>query len=109
MASTLPDQTWISYIDLSVVDLESKTLQGVKDELALDETKQYVLENTTVDFQKLLDKEVLRITGPLEADFIVKVRPNKHARVELVYAEKTDTLDSLIMLNKFNSAPKWVP
>ncbi|XP_057193723.1 ADAMTS-like protein 1 isoform X2 [Triplophysa rosa] len=54
--------------------LESKTLQGVKDELALDETKQYVLENTTVDFQKLPDKEVLRITGPLGADFIVKIK-----------------------------------
>lgn len=49
-------------------------MQGVKDDLALDETKQYMLENTTVDFQKLLDKEVLRITGPLGADFIVKVR-----------------------------------
>lgn len=54
--------------------LESKTLQGVKDELSLDETRQYVLENTTVDFQQLLDKAVLRITGPLGADFIVKVK-----------------------------------
>lgn len=61
-------------LDLSHVDLESKTLQGVKDELSLDETRQYVLENTTVDFQQLLDKAVLRITGPLGADFIVKVR-----------------------------------
>ncbi|XP_051991912.1 ADAMTS-like protein 1 isoform X1 [Xyrauchen texanus] len=54
--------------------LESKTLQGLKDELSLDETRQYVLENTTVDFQQLSDKEVLRITGPLGADFTVKVK-----------------------------------
>ncbi|XP_036452499.1 LOW QUALITY PROTEIN: ADAMTS-like protein 1 [Colossoma macropomum] len=53
--------------------LESKTLQGAKGETSLDGTKQYILENTTIDFQKLSDKEVLRITGPLEADFTVKV------------------------------------
>ncbi|XP_076828014.1 ADAMTS-like protein 1 isoform X2 [Brachyhypopomus gauderio] len=58
--------------------LESKSLHGVKGELSLDGTKQYILENTTVDFQKLSDKEVLRITGPLEADFTIKVR---YARV----------------------------
>ncbi|XP_030635061.1 ADAMTS-like protein 1 [Chanos chanos] len=54
--------------------LESKTLQGVKGELSLDVSKQYFLENTTVDFQKLSDKEVLRIAGPLGADFTVKVQ-----------------------------------
>ncbi|XP_065806720.1 ADAMTS-like protein 1 isoform X5 [Labrus bergylta] len=53
--------------------VESKTLQAVKDELVLDNSGQYHLENTTLDFQKLSDKEVLRITGPLGADFTVKV------------------------------------
>ncbi|KAM3590519.1 uncharacterized protein V6R79_011056 [Siganus canaliculatus] len=53
--------------------VESKTLQGEKGELVLDKSGQYYLENTTLDFQKLSDKEVLRITGPLEADFTVKV------------------------------------
>ncbi|CAN9509520.1 unnamed protein product [Ophioblennius macclurei] len=54
--------------------VESKTLQGVKDEVALDKSGQYHLENTTLDYQKLSDKEVLRITGPLGADFTVKVQ-----------------------------------
>ncbi|XP_039465393.1 ADAMTS-like protein 1 isoform X2 [Oreochromis aureus] len=54
--------------------MESKTLQGVRDELVLDRSRQYYIENTTVDYQKLSDKEVLRITGPLGADFTVKVQ-----------------------------------
>ncbi|XP_023155729.2 ADAMTS-like protein 1 isoform X2 [Amphiprion ocellaris] len=54
--------------------VESKTLEGVKDELVLDKSGQYHLENTTLDYQKLSDKEVLRITGPLGADFTVKVQ-----------------------------------
>ncbi|XP_066537381.1 ADAMTS-like protein 1 [Hoplias malabaricus] len=53
--------------------LESKTLQGAKGELSLEGTKQYLLENTTIDFQKLSDKEILRINGPLEADFTVNI------------------------------------
>lgn len=56
------------------LDVESKTLQGVKDELVLDKSGQYHLENTTLDYQKLSDKEVLRITGPLGADFTINVR-----------------------------------
>lgn len=40
----------------------------------LDQSGQYHLENTTLDYQKLSDKEVLRITGPLGADFTIKVR-----------------------------------
>ncbi|MFT7806324.1 ADAMTS-like protein 1 isoform X1 [Arapaima gigas] len=55
--------------------LESKTLQGVKGENSLGGSGQYHLENTTIDFQKFPDKEVLRITGPLGADFTVKIRP----------------------------------
>ncbi|KAL6118680.1 adamtsl1 [Pungitius sinensis] len=54
--------------------VESKTLQGVIGELILDKSGQYHLENTTLDYQKLSDKEVLRITGPLGADFTVKVQ-----------------------------------
>ncbi|XP_026209246.1 ADAMTS-like protein 1 isoform X2 [Anabas testudineus] len=54
--------------------VESKTLQGVKGELVLDTSGQYLLENTTLDYQQLSDKEVLRITGPLGADFTVKVQ-----------------------------------
>ncbi|KAF1380539.1 hypothetical protein PFLUV_G00164900 [Perca fluviatilis] len=54
--------------------VESKTLQGVNGELVFDKSGQYNLENTTLDYQKLSDKEVLRITGPLGADFTVKVQ-----------------------------------
>ncbi|KAG9345511.1 hypothetical protein JZ751_008655 [Albula glossodonta] len=53
--------------------LESKTLQGVKGESSLSGSGTHHLENTTVDFQKFPDKEVLRITGPLGADFTVKI------------------------------------
>ncbi|XP_061565851.1 ADAMTS-like protein 1 isoform X1 [Cololabis saira] len=54
--------------------VESKTLQGVKSELVLDRSGQYHLENTSLDYQKLADKEILRMTGPLGADFTVKVQ-----------------------------------
>ncbi|XP_077400999.1 ADAMTS-like protein 1 isoform X4 [Vanacampus margaritifer] len=54
--------------------VESKTLQGVKDGRILDKSGQYQLENTTLDYQKLADKEVLRIPGPLGADFTIQVQ-----------------------------------
>ena len=71
-----PSVTIPIYLYVSSLDVESKTLQGVKDELVLDKSGQYHLENTTLDYQKLSDKEVLRITGPLGADFTVKVSLN---------------------------------
>ncbi|XP_051934232.1 ADAMTS-like protein 1 isoform X1 [Hippocampus zosterae] len=54
--------------------VESKTLQGVKGQCVLDQSAQYQLENTTLDYQKLSDKEVLRIPGPLGADFTIQVQ-----------------------------------
>ncbi|XP_049591165.1 ADAMTS-like protein 1 isoform X3 [Syngnathus scovelli] len=54
--------------------VESKTLQGVKGQLILDKSGQYQLENTTLDYQKLSDKEVLKIPGPLGADFTIQVQ-----------------------------------
>ncbi|CAG5929303.1 unnamed protein product [Menidia menidia] len=54
--------------------VESKTLEGEKSELMLDKSGQYHLENTILDYQKLSDKEVLRMTGPLGADFTVNVQ-----------------------------------
>uniref|UniRef100_A0AAY3ZVY6 Ig-like domain-containing protein n=1 Tax=Denticeps clupeoides TaxID=299321 RepID=A0AAY3ZVY6_9TELE len=67
--------------------LETKTLQGMKGELSLDASQQYHLENTTVEYQKLPDKEVLRITGPLGADFSVKVRncPGADSVVQFIF------------------------
>ncbi|XP_032439407.1 ADAMTS-like protein 1 isoform X4 [Xiphophorus hellerii] len=40
----------------------------------LDQSGQYYLENTTLDFQKLSDKEILRMTGPLGADCTIKIQ-----------------------------------
>ncbi|XP_053321867.1 ADAMTS-like protein 1 [Spea bombifrons] len=54
--------------------LETKTLQGVKGENSLSSTGSILVDNTTVDFQRFLDKEILRMLGPLSADFSVKVR-----------------------------------
>ncbi|XP_043953639.1 ADAMTS-like protein 1 isoform X1 [Gambusia affinis] len=54
--------------------VEGKTLLGEKTELTLDQSGQYYLENTTLDFQKLSDKEILRMTGPLGADFTIKIQ-----------------------------------
>lgn len=59
---------------MSPADVESRTLQGVLGELVLDRSGLRHLENTTLDFQKLPDKAILRIVGPLGADFTVKVR-----------------------------------
>ncbi|CAL8327506.1 unnamed protein product [Lota lota] len=54
--------------------IESKTLQGVKGELSLEASGQQHLENTTLDYQKHSDKAVMRMAGPLGADFTVKVQ-----------------------------------
>ncbi|KAG7497035.1 ADAMTS 1 isoform X1 [Solea senegalensis] len=54
--------------------VESKSLHGLKGELVFDTTGQYHMDNTSLDFQKLSDKEILRITGPLGADFTIKVQ-----------------------------------
>eukprot|EP00062_Callorhinchus_milii_P002384 gi/632939167/ref/XP_007908005.1/ PREDICTED: ADAMTS-like protein 3 [Callorhinchus milii] len=54
--------------------IESKTLQGRKEEHNLNTVGSYDIENTTVEFQKSSDKEILKIQGPLGADFIIKTR-----------------------------------
>ncbi|XP_062064145.1 ADAMTS-like protein 1 isoform X4 [Lepus europaeus] len=54
--------------------LETKTLQGTKGENSLSSTGTFLVDNSSVDFQKFPDKEILRMAGPLTADFIVKVR-----------------------------------
>ncbi|KAB0392837.1 hypothetical protein E2I00_016718 [Balaenoptera physalus] len=52
--------------------LETKTLQGAKGENSLSSTGIFLVDNSSVDFQKFPDKEILRMAGPLTADFIVK-------------------------------------
>ncbi|KAF7244551.1 ADAMTS-like protein 1 [Varanus komodoensis] len=53
--------------------LETKTLQGVKGETSLSSTGSFLVDNSSVDFQKFPDKEILRMPGPLTADFTVKI------------------------------------
>lgn len=73
--STDQSSAWIAQRSaVSSADVESQTLQGVLGELVLDKPGLHHLENTTLDFQKLSDKEILRISGPLGADFTIKVR-----------------------------------
>ena len=60
------------------VDLETKTLQGAKGENSLSSTSIFLVDNSSVDFQKFPDKEILRMAGPLTADFIVKVSPFRY-------------------------------
>ncbi|KAM5331461.1 ADAMTS-like protein 1 isoform 2-T2 [Glossophaga mutica] len=54
--------------------LETKTLQGAKGENSLSSTGIFLVDNSSVDFQKFPDKEILKMVGPLTADFIVKIR-----------------------------------
>ncbi|XP_021108553.1 ADAMTS-like protein 1 [Heterocephalus glaber] len=54
--------------------LETKTLHGAKGENSLSSTGTFLVDNSSVDFQKLPDKEILRMTGPLMADFIIKIQ-----------------------------------
>ncbi|XP_069482074.1 ADAMTS-like protein 1 [Ambystoma mexicanum] len=53
--------------------LETKTLQGVKGENSLGTTGAFLVDNTSIDFQRFPDKEILRMVGPLSADFIIKI------------------------------------
>uniref|UniRef100_A0A8C9U8H2 ADAMTS like 3 n=1 Tax=Serinus canaria TaxID=9135 RepID=A0A8C9U8H2_SERCA len=54
--------------------IESKTLQGEKGEHSFNAPGTFLIENTTVEFQKSTDREIIKIQGPLGADFIVKTR-----------------------------------
>lgn len=53
--------------------IESKTLQGETGEHSFTTPGSYVIENTTVEFQRGSEREILKMPGPLRADFIVKV------------------------------------
>ncbi|XP_078283680.1 ADAMTS-like protein 3 isoform X1 [Rhinoraja longicauda] len=54
--------------------IESQTLQGHRGEHNLTSPGMSVIENSTVEFHKASDKEVLKMEGPLQADFIIKTR-----------------------------------
>ncbi|KAM5291896.1 ADAMTS-like protein 3 [Ctenodactylus gundi] len=54
--------------------IESKTLQGSKGEHSFSSTGVFIVENTTVEFQKSPERQTFKIPGPLTADFIFKTR-----------------------------------
>ncbi|XP_005381511.1 PREDICTED: ADAMTS-like protein 3 isoform X2 [Chinchilla lanigera] len=54
--------------------IESKTLQGSKGEHSFNTPGVFVVENTTVEFQKGSERQTFKIAGPLMADFIFKTR-----------------------------------
>ncbi|XP_068131428.1 ADAMTS-like protein 3 isoform X2 [Hyperolius riggenbachi] len=56
------------------VFIESKTLQGETGEHSFISPGSYTIENTTVEFQKGSEREILKMPGPLRADFIIKTR-----------------------------------
>lgn len=58
---------------VSSLVIESKTLQGEKGEHSFNAPGTFVVENTTLEFQKSTDREIIKIQGPLGADFIIKV------------------------------------
>ncbi|KAG8516403.1 ADAMTS-like protein 3 [Galemys pyrenaicus] len=53
---------------------ESRTLQGGRGEHAFGSPGVFVVENTTVEFQRGPERQAFRIAGPLAADFIFKTR-----------------------------------
>ncbi|KAB0368872.1 hypothetical protein FD755_019906 [Muntiacus reevesi] len=67
--------------------LETKTLQGAKGENSLSSTGIFLVDNSSVDFQKFPDKEILRMAGPLTADFIVKIRSSgpENSTVQFIF------------------------
>ncbi|XP_060473503.2 ADAMTS-like protein 3 [Panthera onca] len=54
--------------------IESKTLQGSKREHSFNSPGVFVVENTTVEFQRGSERQTFKIPGPLMADFIFKTR-----------------------------------
>ncbi|XP_019495772.1 PREDICTED: ADAMTS-like protein 3 [Hipposideros armiger] len=54
--------------------IESKTLQGNKGEHSFNSAGVFVVENTTVEFQRGSERQTFKIPGPLMADFIFKTR-----------------------------------
>nr|XP_045000947.1 ADAMTS-like protein 3 isoform X1 [Jaculus jaculus] len=54
--------------------IESKTLQGSRGEHNFNSPGVFVVENTTIEFQKGSERQTFKIPGPLMADFIFKTR-----------------------------------
>uniref|UniRef100_A0A7N6FC88 ADAMTS-like 3 n=1 Tax=Anabas testudineus TaxID=64144 RepID=A0A7N6FC88_ANATE len=60
-----------------VISIEAVSLEGRKEETSLVSTAAYVIGNTSLDFQRGTDRQTLRTHGPLNADYIIKVKQRK--------------------------------
>lgn len=64
--------------------IEAISLQGRKEETSLVSTGSYVIGNTSLDFQRGADRQTLRTHGPLNADYIIKVKQrNKNSSCKI--------------------------
>lgn len=73
------------YVTSSVI--EAVSLQGWKEETGLVSTGSYMIGNTSLDFQRGMDRQTLRTHGPLNADYIIKVKYGKRNRLRFVVEE----------------------
>ncbi|KAH0620007.1 hypothetical protein JD844_014500 [Phrynosoma platyrhinos] len=67
----LAAQFWFNQLEVNGV-IESKTLHGDSGEHSFGTPGIFIIENTTVEFQKGSERETIKIPGPLGADFIIK-------------------------------------
>ncbi|XP_026150115.1 ADAMTS-like protein 3 isoform X2 [Mastacembelus armatus] len=57
-----------------LISIEAVSLQGRKEETSLVSTGSYVIGNTSLDYQRVTDRQTLRTHGPLNADYIIKMK-----------------------------------
>ncbi|XP_033482099.2 ADAMTS-like protein 3 isoform X1 [Epinephelus lanceolatus] len=57
-----------------MIVIEAVSLQGRKEETNLGSTGSFVIGNTSLDFQRGTDRQTLRTHGPLNADYIIKMK-----------------------------------
>ncbi|XP_044205848.1 ADAMTS-like protein 3 isoform X1 [Thunnus albacares] len=57
-----------------MIVIEAVSLQGKKEETSLVSTGSYVIGNTSLDFQRGMERQTLRTHGPLNADYIIKMK-----------------------------------
>ncbi|CAN9493233.1 unnamed protein product [Ophioblennius macclurei] len=57
-----------------MIVIEAVSLQGRKEETSLLSTGSHVIGNTSLDFQKGTDRQTLRTHGPLNADYVIKMK-----------------------------------
>ncbi|TNN29270.1 ADAMTS-like protein 1 [Liparis tanakae] len=57
-----------------MIVIEAVSLQGRFEETSMVSTGSYVIGNTSLDFQRETDRQILRTHGPLNADFMIKMK-----------------------------------